>query len=162
MMLDFRCRIWSLATGICLACREAAGLLGICFLLFGFCVSNPDLSVDSKSASPRVWIIGKWKMITVLEGNQDITPMLNPENDRWIEFKADGTFKSGGSLYEYGDNAGRYMVDNNAKTLHLDSDAGEGDDSNWHVQFREDLLYMKGIGSNRQEMTTVISQRVLE
>lgn len=117
-------------------------------------------AMAGKALSPSTWIIGKWKMVTVLEGNQDITTVLNPDNDRWIEFKPDGTFESGGG--PYGNNNGKYQVSNETKTLHLDSDAGAGDDSDWKIQFREDLLLMRGIGSNRQEMTTVISQRVLE
>lgn len=114
---------------------------------------------DTDLDRPSTWILGKWKMVTVLEGNQDITPMMNPDNDRWIEFKADNTFVSGGG--PHGTNSGAYEILDEGKTLYLDSDAGEGDDSNWRIQFREDLLYMRGIGSNRQEMTTVISQRVL-
>ena len=116
--------------------------------------------INSDTLSPSGWIIGKWKMVTVMEGNQDITPVLNPDNDRWITFKADGTFESGGG--PHGTNQGSYKVDDTAGTLHIDSDAGEDDDSNWRIQFREDLLYMRGIGSNRQEMTTVISQRMDE
>lgn len=153
MIFDFSDRAWNLAPGIW-------ALAGICFLSFGVCASYVDFPVESKSVSPSVWIIGKWKMVTVLEGNQDISPTLNPDNDRWIKFNADGTFESGGG--PHGANTGTYRVDDQAKTLHIDSDAGEGDDSNWSIQFREDLLYMRGIGSNRQEMTTVITQRVLE
>ena len=97
-------------------------------------------------------------MVTVMEGNQDITPTLNPENDRWIEFVRDGTFESGNG--QGINNTGTYTVDNEARTLHLDSEAGEGDDSNWKLQFRDDLLLMRGIGSTRQEMTTVTSQRI--
>ena len=118
------------------------------------------LLFSAKIFSPSIWIVDKWKMVTVLEGNQDITPLLNPENDRWIEFKADGSFQSGGG--PQGPNSGTYTVNNEANTLHLDSDAGEGDDSNWRLQFRENLLYMRGIGTNRQEMTTVISERVTD
>jgi hypothetical protein len=151
MILDFRSRIWSLAPG-------AWSLVVIYFLSFEICTGQSNASVSSKTDNPTTQIIGKWKMVTVLEGNQDITPMLNPENDRWIEFKADRTFESGGG--PTGANAGSYKVNEDDKTLHLDSDAGEGDDSNWRIQFREDLLYMRGIGTNRQEMTTVISQLV--
>jgi hypothetical protein len=126
----------------------------ICILIISsVLVSSGD------TLSPSTWILGKWKMVTVLEGNQDITPMMNPDNDRWIEFKADNTFVSGGG--PHGTNSGAYKILDVSKTLYLDSDAGEGDDSNWRIQFREDLLYMRGIGSHRQEMTTVISQRVL-
>lgn len=117
-------------------------------------------SASKTSVNPSVHIVGKWKMVTVLEGNQDITPMMNPDDDRWIKFKHDGIFESGGG--PHGTNAGTYRVDDQQNTLHLDSNAGEGDDSNWRIQFREDLLYMRGIGSNRQEMTTVISQRVVD
>jgi len=110
--------------------------------------------------NPTTWIIGKWKMVTVMEGNQDITPTLNPESDRWIKFNQDRTFESGNDSEV--NNSGTYIVNNEARTLRLDSDAGEGDDSNWKIQFREDLLLMRGIGSARQEMTTVTSQRILE
>ena len=127
--------------------------------IFGLILSSIVLS-SAEVTSPSVWIVNKWKMVTVLEGNQDITPLLNPDNDRWIEFHADGTFLSGGG--PQGSNSGTYKVNNEASTLHLDSDAGEGDDSNWRLQFRENLLYMRGIGSNRQEMTTVISERVTD
>ena len=130
-------------------------ILLVNILVFCGAFIMPDTSL-----SPSTWIIGKWKMVTVLEGNQDVTPLMNPENDRWIEFKADGTFNSGGG--PHGSNTGRYLVNNNEKTLQLDSNAGEDDDSQWRLQFREDLLYMRGIGSQRQEMTTVISQRVPE
>jgi hypothetical protein len=132
-------------------------LVVLCFLGFGV-YGGQAAAIDNKSANPSTWIVGKWKMVTVLEGNQDVTPLMNPENDRWIEFKADGTFVSGGK--SQGTNTGSYQVNNNEKILRLDSDAGEEDDSNWRLQFREDLLYMRGIGSQRQEMTTVISQRV--
>jgi hypothetical protein len=129
-------------------------------LLFGILVVSTSFVAADNSTTPSSWIIGKWKMVTVLEGNQDISPVLNPDNDRWIEFKPDGSFASGGG--PHGSNAGSYQIDDQENTLHLDSDAGEDDDSNWRLQFREDLLYMRGIGSNRQEMTTVISQRVIE
>ena len=141
LIFDFVNRRWKLELGTCV-------LVVICFLGFGF----------GEGTSPSIWIVGKWKMVTVLEGNQDITPLLNPDNDRWIEFKSNGTFESGGG--PDGGNTGSYRVDNSQKSLHIDSDAGEADDSNWRLQFREDLLYMRGIGSQRQEMTTVISQRV--
>ena len=118
------------------------------------------LSAKTPSVNPTTWIIGKWKMITVMEGNQDISPTLNPANDRWIKFNQDRTFESGNDSEV--NNTGTYIVNNGARTLHIDSDAGDGDDSNWKIQFREDLLLMRGIGSARQEMTTVTSQRVLE
>lgn len=151
MIFDFVNRKWMLP--------GFWSLVAICFLPTGIYAAEAGLQID-KELSPSTWIIGKWKMVTVLEGNQDISPTLNPDNDRWIKFNADGTFESGGG--PHGTNSGTYQVDDDAKTLHIDSDAGEGDDSNWRIQFREDLLYLRGIGSNRQEMTTVISQRVLE
>ena len=129
-------------------------------LFIGILVLCCPVVIGSKPLSPSTWIIGKWKMVTVMEGNQDITPNLNPTNDRWIMFNEDHTFESGNASEVK--NAGTYTVDNEARTLHLDSDAGEGDDSNWKIQFREDLLLMRGIGSTRQEMTTVTSQRILE
>ncbi len=132
-------------------------LVVLCFLGFGV-YGGQVYAFNNKSTNPSIWIVGKWKMVTVLEGNQDVTPLMNPQDDRWIEFKSDGSFQSDGG--SHGVNTGTYQIDNLEKTLHLDSDSGEDDDSNWRLQFREDLLYMRGIGSQRQEMTTVISQRV--
>lgn len=103
-------------------------------------------------------IIGKWKMEQVHEGDVDISNELNPDGDRWIAFKPDGTFASGGG--PYGDNTGKYIIDDEAETLFLDSDAGEDDDSKWKVAFDGDKMVMSGIGTERQQRTKVISVRV--
>ena len=124
-------------------------------LLYSTC-----LTLQADLANPTTRVLGKWKMITVMEGNQDISPTLNPANDECVGHFARRTFESGNDSEV--NNTGTYIVNNEARTLHLDSDASEGDDSNWKMQFREDLLLMRGIGSARQEMTTVTSQRVLE
>ncbi|GJM30804.1 MAG: hypothetical protein DHS20C17_34390 [Cyclobacteriaceae bacterium] len=126
--------------------------------LIGILLVCSGLSSVKDTNNPSHWIIGKWKMVTVLEGNQDISPVLNPDSNRWFQFEIDGNFQSGEG--DRRTNTGTYDIDNQNNTLHIDSDAGEDDDSNWRIQFREDLLYMRGIGTNRQEMTTVISQRV--
>lgn len=103
-------------------------------------------------------IIGKWKMEQVLEGDQDISKDLNPDNDRWIAFKPNGTFASGGG--PYGGNTGKYSIDDETETIFLDSDAGEDDDSKWTVTFEGDKLVMSGVGTERQGKTKVISVRV--
>lgn len=102
-------------------------------------------------------IIGKWKMEQVLEGDRDITKDLNPEGDRWIAFKTNGTFASGGG--PYGANTGKYSIDDKTETLFLDSNAGEDDDSNWKFTFEGDKLIMSGVGTERQEKTKVIFLR---
>ncbi|MEM1358952.1 MAG: hypothetical protein AAGF89_12175, partial [Bacteroidota bacterium] len=71
--------------------------------------------------------------------------------------QADGKFTSGeGDKQE---NAGTYTFKEADKSLHLDSDAGPGDDSNWQLIFRPDTLLMRGIGTERQQRSEVIMVR---
>ena len=86
-----------------------------------------------------------WKMMQVTSEGEDVTQEHNPNNDRFIQFKPDGTFKSGGT--PMGVNTGKYILDINAGTLFLDSDAGEDDDSKWNVQIGSNQMVWTGIGS---------------
>ena len=69
----------------------------------------------------------------------------NPSNNRFIEFKEDGTFESGGD--PYGKNTGKFYVNNHVKTLHLDSDVGPNDDSYWSITLEKGIMKWKGTGS---------------
>lgn len=104
-------------------------------------------------------ILGKWTMEKVLEYGEDVTEKHNPAMDRWIEFKADGTFVSDGS--PFGRNAGRWTAGNEESILYLDSDVDD-DDSEWKVTFRADTTYWTGIGHPRKENTTLIHRRSQE
>ena len=94
----------------------------------------------SQSDSLNKLIIGKWKMIKVVELSKDVTEKHNPDNNRWISFKEDSTFESGAG--EKKDNTGRWSIDN--KELFLDSDAGENDDSYWEVKFDGNIMDWQG------------------
>ena len=114
-------------------------------LLLMFCSQKAELDKD---------ILGKWEMKDLMILGADRTKDLNPNMDRWIEFKEDFTFESGGSL---GANTGSYQLAGN--NLLLDSDAGEGDDSEWRITFRNDSLIMAGIGTERQESSIIYNTR---
>lgn len=117
-------------------------LLSLSFIVIAFAVTIPEKQ-----------LIGKWKMVKVVEGDKDITAKLNPDSNRWIELHDDHTFESDGT--PYGRNTGNYIFDQKQMTLSLDSDAGDDDDSSWRVSFKQDTLVWKGIGSERQEKTYV-------
>ncbi len=87
-------------------------------------------------------IIGKWKMVKVLELSEDVTVKHNPGNDRWISFKEDSTFESGTG--EKRENTGRWSIDEKEKELFIDSDAGKDDDSYWEVKFDGNIMQWKG------------------
>lgn len=106
---------------------------------------------SSKSPGP---ITGKWDMIAIRIYNEDASPELNPMNDRWISFAEGGTFTSGSGDEQ--ENAGTYQFDLTDNDLHLDSDAGPGDDSDWQLTFRGDTLLMRGVGTARQEASEVV------
>lgn len=122
--------------------RQLPPLLFIAFTVF---------ACSSKSPDP---ITGKWDMIAVRIHNEDASPQLNPMQDRWIHFHEDRTFTSGSGNGQ--ENAGAYQLNLLDHGLHLDSDAGPGDDSNWRLTFRGDTLLMRGIGTARQEASEVV------
>ena len=87
-------------------------------------------------------IVGTWKMQQVLDLNDDVSTLHNPDDDRWITFYKDQTFKSGGG--PFGENAGKWELNENTATLYLDSDAGEEDDSYWIIDISTDDMEWKG------------------
>lgn len=90
-------------------------------------------------------LINKWEMGAILQNGQDVSEQHNPENNRWIELKADGTFVSDGD--PYGQNTGKWTFDTHTQELYLDSDAGEGDDSYWIIKQTGDDLVLTGARS---------------
>lgn len=111
-------------------------------------------------------ISGKWKMVKVLELNKDVTENHNPNNDRWISFKADpdsltgGTFKSGTG--EETENTGKWYFNEKINELHLDSDIGEEDDSYWEVSFTVDTMFWKGRKFEFNKRFEIIQKRAGE
>ena len=90
-------------------------------------------------------IIGRWAMVKVSDGGEDVTSEHNPARDRRIEFRADGAFISDGQ--PFGRNSGRWEFDPMSKVLYLDSDAGEDDDSYWIVRFKDKHMNWQGTRS---------------
>ncbi|RED99414.1 lipocalin family protein [Marinoscillum furvescens] len=104
-------------------------------------------------------LYGKWIMYKVLEGGEDVTSTHNPEADRFIIFKPNGTFESGGT--PYGKNTGKFTFQEN-NTLYLDSDAGSEDDSYWTWEISGSEMTWTGVGSPRAEQFTIIHRRTAE
>lgn len=122
--------------------------LKILLLLFLLSCGRSD-QLDQK-------IIGTWTMEKVYEYENDVTEKHNPAQDRWIEFKSDGTFVSDGQ--PFGRNTGRWTADNEASILYIDSDVDD-DDSEWSVTFDKGLSTWTGIGHPRKENTKLIHKR---
>lgn len=110
---------------------------------------NREENLDSK-------IIGTWTMEKVYEYDNDVTEKHNPQKDRWIEFKSDGSFVSDGQ--PFGRNTGRWTTDNDNSVLNLDSDVDD-DDSEWKVAFEKDQMTWNGIGHPRKENTRLVHER---
>ncbi len=117
-------------------------------LTAGYCYACAPATEKASS------IIGKWDMTAVRIYNEDASPQLNPMQDRWISFAEDGTFASGSGDAQ--ENAGTYTLRPTDKDLHLDSDAGPGDDSDWRLTFSGDTLLMRGVGTERQAASEVV------
>lgn len=107
-------------------------------------------------------IIGKWKMVKVVEMSKDVTEQHNPEDNRWINFMPDstgetrGTFRSGkGEILE---NTGKWVID--GKELFIDSDAGEDDDSYWEITFDNNKMYWKGRKFEFNKRFKIVHRRI--
>ena len=112
-------------------------ILGLLIFIFA-CQSTENAVHDSS-------LHGEWMMHAVIQQGNDVTAEHNPEKDRYIIFKEDGTFESGGS--PWGKNTGKFTFNETDKSLFLDSDVGEEDDSNWEVNFQGDTLQWQGVGT---------------
>ena len=88
--------------------------------------------------SERDVLLGRWDMERIYDGAQDVSILQNPERDRYITLRADGSFESGGQ--PYGRNTGRWTYDPASDVLALDSDQGADNDSRWRVSLRGDVM----------------------
>lgn len=114
------------------------------------------ITASCQSRSAQDQLVGTWFMDKVFEYDKDVTEKHNPANDRWIEFKPDGTFVSDGQ--PFGRNTGRWKVDNEQSILYLDSDVDD-DDSEWKISFDGDKTTWTGIGHPRKENTKLVHRR---
>lgn len=95
-------------------------------------------------------------MDKVYEYEQDVTEKHNPKENRWIEFKEDGTFVSDGD--PTGRNTGKWRLDMENSILYIDSRV-EGDDSEWNIIFDGKKTIWTGIGHQRKENTKLVHRR---
>ena len=96
--------------------------------------------------SDRAALVGRWDMERIYDGDADVSILQNPERDRYIALRADGSFESGGGPYAR--NAGRWTFDDATRTLTLDSDLGPSDDSRWTVALDGDLMRWTSTGAD--------------
>ena len=116
------------------------------YLLLLLTIASLISCKEKMPTSPTDRLANYWNMAAILRNSQDVSDQHNPENNRWIELHADGTFTSDGD--PYGRNTGKWILDENTMELFLDSDTGEGDDSYWIVSFNEDEVLLKGTRSD--------------
>lgn len=109
-----------------------------------------SLSIFLSCAAPiSKQLKGTWTMEKVYDNSTDVTAQHNPQNDRWITFAKDGSFKSGGT--PTGENTGQWIYTDNNNRLFLDSDVGEGDDSYWLIQINQDSMNWAGLRTSFAE-----------
>jgi lipocalin-like protein len=121
------------------------------FLLVVACTNSSSTRVEEN-------LIGKWEIVQVFDAGKDVTTVHNPQQNRWIRFNNDGRFNSGGD--PYGDNEGRYEIDNDKSMLFIYS-SDENDDSDWHLQIEDAEMTWTGIGSPWKEGFKLIFKRGL-
>lgn len=90
-------------------------------------------------------LTGKWMMDKVIQDGKDVTSEHDPHDERYIIFKSEGTFESGGK--PFGKNTGKFSFTAADQMLYLDSDAGPEDDSQWKVSMQGNKMHWQGFGS---------------
>ena len=109
--------------------------------MFLFLVSVAGCTASSHALTDRMmgrWVIEKiWK-----DRTEDVTEEHNPQGNRYFILNKDGSFESGGD--PYGKNTGEWTFDTSTKTLYIDSDAGEDDDSYWIVSLNGEQMHWQG------------------
>lgn len=111
----------------------------------------------STNQAAKMQIIGKWTMVKVYEGENDVTNEHNPKNNRWIKFNRNGSYESGGDPHGYND--GEWELDSEKLILFLDSKM-EDDDSEWKITFEDNKTIWTGIGTPRQEGVKLILMKM--
>lgn len=106
---------------------------------------------------PPSGIVGRWAMHKIYMDDSDVTSEHNPAADRYILFKEDGTFESGGQ--PAGNNTGKYQFSSEENKLFIDSDAGEEDDSYWQVEIKGDTMTWQGFGTAWAESFQLVHVR---
>ena len=107
------------------------------------------LIVSSCTPTMSKKLKGTWEMRQVYDNAADVTDQHNPKEERWITFYKDGSFKSGGA--PYGENGGKWTINEANNVLFLDSDEGEGDDSYWVLQIDKSKMNWSGARSSFTE-----------
>ena len=103
-------------------------------------------------------IVGRWEMDRVLDRGQDATAVHNPNGDRYVVLRPDGTFESGGR--PYGTNTGVWTYDAGYRELTLDSDLGEADDTFWIVTVDGDEMEWAGVRTETARRFRIFARRV--
>ena len=120
-----------------------------CIILFMRCAnSHEQLRKD---------LVARWEMERVFDNGQEVTSEHNPKGNRWIEFKSDGSFESGGD--PYGNNTGTYSLNYELKSLYIDSDVGDDDDSQWIIEIEGDKMTWEGTGAEWAERFKLVHRR---
>lgn len=103
-------------------------------------------------------LLGRWHMDKVImDQTNDVTSEHNPEGNRYIEFKADKTFKSGGD--PHGENTGKWSLDQSTGELHIDSAVGEDDDSYWIISIENNQMKWQGTKGDFNRRFTIHHRR---
>ena len=100
---------------------------------------------------------GEWTMHAVIQQGEDVSNEHDPYDERYFIMKQNGTFESGGRPFEK--NTGKYILNEEEKTLFLDSDVGPEDDSNWKISVNNDTMYWKGYGTEWAEEFRIVLVR---
>ena len=104
----------------------------------------------------RADLAGRWRMVSATRDGVDLTAQANPDGDRAIALRPDGSFVATGGGAD-GDNRGAWRFVPETQRIVLDSDLGPDADSDWVVTMvgRDRMRWDGQAGSARLTIVSV-------
>ena len=96
-------------------------------------------------------LINKWEMTGFFQSAQEQSKRFNPNNDRWIQFFEDGTYKADGGPFP--PTSGKYTLEDNL--LHLISNEGPSENVSWNIDIKKDKMIFKQVPSKNTRNTEI-------
>lgn len=120
-------------------------------ILFAFALMfSFTLHAQDKKAADKLFgeIAGTWRIQTIYDGKKDVTKK-DSTSVQWMEFREDGRYKSMAAKQPL--DSGSYRVNENQKSLYLQSDSDKDNPSEWKMEFKESTMTLSGLGSTNSQ-----------
>jgi hypothetical protein len=114
-------------------------------------------------------IVGTWQLSATLDKNKKNQPTKDTVGLAWIEFKADGKYRSGangsnGTMQPV--DSGSYRLNEQQEILYLEASTDKGQISHppaeWSISVKKDVMTLEGMGSGHAQRYRYVYNKTKE